>query len=187
MSGLVFISEWYFLFYDWSIFHFLNSLGRPGIRVTEFVIISIPSIALLFGHITAIAILGVGRSALKELRPHRVYSLAGSAGEISHVRGEVEGKTAEKVTIIQWIGFAVIGIIFVAALKILASSVHPRSVTDTNTMPSSGVGASSDPASQSVDILSDHGPKRVGCDGKWLDQPDSSYEDFLRKCMGAPP
>jgi hypothetical protein len=183
VSGLIFAIEWYVLFYDWSILRLLESSGRQGLKVEMIVVLYLPSVALLFGHLTAIAILGVSRSALRALRPHWKYS---AAEPISHVVREPKRKTAGQVTIIQLIGLAVIGIALVAALRIFVSSVHSRLLTFTKTWPSSGAGSSSSPASQSSNVLSDYGPKRAGCDGKWLHQPDSSYEDFLRKCMRGP-
>lgn len=186
VSGLIFIIEWYILFCDWSILHLLALSGRQGSKIMMSAVLSIPSVTLLFGHLAAITTLGVSHSALRGLRPHRVYSLAESAGEIRNVVRETKKETAEQVTIIQWIGLAIIGIAFAAALKILVSSVHRPSLTSTKIMPSSGMDSSSNSASPSVDILLDPGTKRAGCNGKWLDQPDSSYEDFLRKCMSGP-
>jgi hypothetical protein len=183
VSGLVFIIEWYILFCDWSVLQLLESSGRGGRRVVMYIVLSIPSVALLFGHLAAITILGLSRSTLRELRPHREYLVAEPS---SHVVREAKRKSAEQVTIIQLIGFAVIGIVFLAAPKFFISSVQRPLLTSTKTMPSSGAGPSSNSASRSLGILSDHGPKRAGCDGKWLDQPDSGYEDFLRKCMKAP-
>jgi hypothetical protein len=146
-------------------------------------------VTLLFGHLSAIVALGVCRSALKGLRPHRVYSLAGSSGDTEDLVGKSNGKAHERAAVfIQWIGLAIIGIVFVVALKIVISSVHPTFLTSTSPVTFSDGGSSADSEPSSDGILSDHGPRRAGCDGKWPAQPsNSNYEDFLRGCMKGPP
>jgi hypothetical protein len=68
VSGLVFAGEWYVLFYDWRVLQLLQSSGRPGGRVMMLIIFSIPSVTLVFGHLTAIATLGICRATSKRAK-----------------------------------------------------------------------------------------------------------------------
>ena len=72
------------------------------------------------------------------------------------------GRSFTHVTMMQWIGTAVIGLAFVAALIVFFISIHTPQSTEP-TEPSTSTG-----------MLSNHGPKRVACDFKWstLQQPD---------------
>lgn len=79
------------------------------------------------------------------------------------------GRNFAHVSTMQWIGMAVIGLSFVAAVVDFLANAHAPQLS-----------APADP------ILSDHGPERVTCDAKWsaLPQPrPRSYREFLQNCM----
>src|ERR1700729_1197923 len=79
------------------------------------------------------------------------------------------GRNFAHVSIMQWIGMAVIGLSFVGAVIVFLAHAHAPQP-----------GEPADP------ILSDHGPERIACDTKWstLQQPDPrSYREFLQNCM----
>jgi hypothetical protein len=76
VSGLMFAGIWYVLFYDWRILDFL-SYTRGGQRITAYAVFAIPIVTLVFGHLTAIVVLGVCRSATKTARLISRKTLAG--------------------------------------------------------------------------------------------------------------
>ena len=89
-------------------------------------------------------------------------------------KAEKLGRTFAHVTALQWVGMAIIGLSFVAALSVFFTSMRASHLTRL-TEPS-----------PPMDVLSDHGPKRVACDFKWsaLQQRDpGAYPAFLQRCM----
>lgn len=67
ISGSAFAAIWYAFFYDWQILEFLGP-DRSGQRLITFAVMTMPSLALVFGHLLAIVSLGLGRSASKTMR-----------------------------------------------------------------------------------------------------------------------
>ena len=71
ISGLVFGSLWYVLFFDWRILALLNSGGRGAGRVMFYSVMAMPIVAFVFGHMATIVGLGGWRTASRELRRRR--------------------------------------------------------------------------------------------------------------------
>jgi len=103
-------------------------------------------------------------------------ALSGPHGVDAFVnRAEKFGRMFAHVTTMQWVGMAIVGLSFIAALIVFFTSTHAPQLAGQTAEPS-----------PPTDILSDHGPKRVACDFKWstLQQPDpGSYQEFLQNCM----
>jgi hypothetical protein len=66
ISGLIFCSAWYVLFFDWTILAFLDH--RAASRVVFYFVMAMPFVAFVFGHMAAIVGLGGGRTILRKLR-----------------------------------------------------------------------------------------------------------------------
>ena len=67
ISGSAFAVIWYAFFYDWQALEFLSP-NRSGQRLISFAVMTMPSVALVFGHLLAIVTLGLARSASKTTR-----------------------------------------------------------------------------------------------------------------------
>ncbi len=68
VSGSVLAGIWYVLFYNWHTLQILGSTPRAVGRLVPLGIMVLPSIALLFGHLAVIVLLGLGRSTSKTMR-----------------------------------------------------------------------------------------------------------------------
>jgi hypothetical protein len=67
ISGSVFAGLWYAFFFNWQILDFLSST-RPGQRVITYSLLTMPSVALVFSHLVAIVVLGLGRTTSKTMK-----------------------------------------------------------------------------------------------------------------------
>lgn len=68
VSCLIFGSLWYILFFDWRILAFFNSArGQVG-RLFPYLVIGMPIVTVVFGHMAMIVGLGAWRAASRKLR-----------------------------------------------------------------------------------------------------------------------
>jgi hypothetical protein len=67
ISCLVFCGLWYVLFFDWRVLAFLNTGRRSG-GFFVYLVMSMPVVTLVFGHMAAIVALGGWRAASRKLR-----------------------------------------------------------------------------------------------------------------------
>src|SRR5262245_8107151 len=70
ISCLIFCGLWYVLFFDWRLLAFLFRGGRSSTLV-YYLVLSMPFVALVFGHMAAIVGLGGWRTASRKLRQVR--------------------------------------------------------------------------------------------------------------------
>jgi hypothetical protein len=68
ISCLIFCGLWYVLFFDWKVLAFLQSTGRRSVGLILYFVMSMPVVALVFGHLAAIVGLGGWRTASRKLR-----------------------------------------------------------------------------------------------------------------------
>lgn len=74
ISCLAFFSLWYVLFFNWGILAFLFQGAREGIRLFLYVVIAMPFVTFVFGHMAAIIGMGAWRTASRKLRPlHKAF------------------------------------------------------------------------------------------------------------------
>lgn len=66
MTGLLFVVLWYLLFYDWRIMEAVYTTRAN--KFLTYAVFAMPNIALLFGHLITIVILGSCRSAMRRTR-----------------------------------------------------------------------------------------------------------------------
>jgi hypothetical protein len=72
IAGLAFFSLWFVLFYDWTILAFLFSSASGGRgKLAPYIVVAMPVMAVVFGHIAAIVALGAVRVAVRKLRRFR--------------------------------------------------------------------------------------------------------------------
>jgi hypothetical protein len=71
ISALIFCGLWYVLFFDWTFFTFVNESPQAIVYVYPYLVMAMPFVALVFGHMATIVGLGCWRIASRKLRRFR--------------------------------------------------------------------------------------------------------------------
>lgn len=68
VSGLIFFGLWFFFFYDWTLLSLVSKGRKSGAGIIMYAIAALPIVALFFGHLLSIVVLGVSRAAYRRFR-----------------------------------------------------------------------------------------------------------------------
>jgi len=75
ISAFIFLGLWYVLFFDWQLLALLSSAGGRAGRLLPYLVVPMPIVAAIFGHMAMIVGLGTWRTASRKLRRQARYSL----------------------------------------------------------------------------------------------------------------
>jgi hypothetical protein len=74
ISAFIFLGLWYVLFFDWQLLALLFYAGGRATRLVPYLVVPMPIVAAIFGHMAMIVGLGTWRTVSQKLRRRAQYS-----------------------------------------------------------------------------------------------------------------